>query len=113
MEHFKEARVKLKNTKRKNKNGATLRIPTKKFQGEKLPHELLLTATQKTKVRHAFKNNMLKDIKHNKTQLFEIIQSGGFLGYKAGKLSKEALLKSIVPLAKYTFPQLANRQRRL
>ena len=56
---------------------------------------------------------MLKDIKHNKTQLFEIIQSGGFLGYEVGKLSKEALLKSIVPLAKYTFPQLANRQRRL
>ena len=56
---------------------------------------------------------MLKDVEHNKTQLFEIIQSGGFLGYKVGKLSKEALLKSIVPLAKYTFSQLAKRQHRL
>ena len=35
----------------------------KNFQDEELPHELFLTAKQKTKIRNAFPNNVLRDIK--------------------------------------------------
>ena len=47
---------KLKNVA-KNKTGATLRISLKMFNRNNLPHELLLTTRQKTKVRNAFNNN--------------------------------------------------------
>ena len=52
----------------------------KMFEGNNLPHELLLTAIQKTKLRYAFENNMSTYIKLSKTQTSKIIQSGGFLG---------------------------------
>ena len=45
-----------------------------------LPHELLLTARQKTKLRNAGNNNMSVDLKLSKAQISKIIQSGGFLG---------------------------------
>ena len=35
----------------------------KMFNGSNLPHELLLTTRQKTKLRNAFENNILTDIK--------------------------------------------------
>ena len=41
-----------------NNTGTTLRKSLKMFNGNNLPHELLLTARQKTKVRNAFNNNM-------------------------------------------------------
>ena len=44
-----------------------------------LPHEILLTTRQKTKVRYAFNNNMSTDLKLSKTQISKMIQSGGFL----------------------------------
>ena len=47
----------------KNNTGTTLRISFKMFNGNNLPHELLLTTRQKTKVRNAFNNNMFKLIK--------------------------------------------------
>ena len=50
------------------------------FNESNLPHELLLTAKQKTKLRNAFENNMSANIKLRKTQIFNIIHSGGFLG---------------------------------
>ena len=50
------------------------------FDGNNLPHELLLTTSQKTKLRNAFENNMSIDIKLSRTQISRIIQSGGFLG---------------------------------
>ena len=50
----------------KNKTGTTLRMSSKMFDGNDLPHELLLTTQQKTKLRHAFNNNMLTDIKLSK-----------------------------------------------
>ena len=46
------------------------------FDGNDLPHELL-TTRQKTKLRYAFNNNMSTDIKLSKSQISEIIQSGG------------------------------------
>ena len=49
------------------------------FNGNNLPHELLLTARQKTKVKNAFNNNMSTDLKLSKAQISKVIQSGGFL----------------------------------
>ena len=37
-----------------NNTGTTLRISLKMFNGNNLPHELLLTTRQKTKVRNAY-----------------------------------------------------------
>ena len=64
----------------KNKTGTTLRINFKMFNGNNLPHELLLATRQKAKVINAFNNNMSTDLKLSKAQISKIIQSGGFLG---------------------------------
>ena len=69
------------------------------FNGNDLPHELLLTARQKTKLRNAFNNNMSADLKLSKTQISKIIQSGGFLGSLLSKLAG-LLMKVAIPLAK-------------
>ena len=50
----------------KNKTGTALRISLKMFNGNDLPHELLLTTRQKTKLRNAFNNNMSTDLKLSK-----------------------------------------------
>ena len=70
MANYQEARVKLTNTQlnklqyaAKNKTGTILRKNKKNFQDEELPHELFLTTRQTTKIRNAFSNNMLTDIK--------------------------------------------------
>ena len=88
---------KLKNAV-KNKTGTTLRISLKMFNGNDLPHELLLTTRQKTKLRNAF-NNMSTDLKLSKVQISKIIQSGGFLGPLLSKLAGP-LMKVSIPLAK-------------
>ena len=89
---------KLKNAV-KNKTGTTLRINLKMFNGNSLPHGLLLTTRQKTKVRNAFNNNMSTDLKLSKAQINKIIQSGGFLGSLLSKLAGP-LMKVAIPLAK-------------
>ena len=43
-----------------------------------LPHELLLTARQTTKLRNSIENNMSTKIKLPKAQISKIIQSGEF-----------------------------------
>ena len=43
------------------------------------PHKLLLTNGQVANLRRAFANHKSTDIKLSKTQLFKMIQSGGFL----------------------------------
>ena len=58
------------------------------FNGNNLPHELLLTTKQTTKLRTAIENNMSTDIKLSKAQISKIIQSGGFLGKILGPLLK-------------------------
>ena len=83
----------------KNKTGTTLRISLKMFNGNNLPHELLLTTKQKTKLRNAFNNNVSTDLKLSKAQISKIIQSGGFLGLLLSKLAGP-LKKIAVPLAK-------------
>ena len=65
----------------KNKTGTTLRMSLKMFDGNDLPHELLLTTRQRTKLRNAFNNNMSTDLKHSKAQIFKINQSEGFLDH--------------------------------
>ena len=75
-----DTQLKKLNTTVKGKTGTTLRISLKAFNGNDLPHELLLTTRQKTKLRNAFNNNMSTDLKLFKAQISNIIQSGGFLG---------------------------------
>ena len=64
----------------KNKQGVTLRMSAKMFNGNNLPHELLLTTKQTTKLRNAIEHNMATDIKLSKAQISKKIQSGRFLG---------------------------------
>ena len=49
-----------------NNAGTTLRMSLKMFQGNDLPHEVLLTTRQKAKLRNAFNNKMSTDINHSK-----------------------------------------------
>ena len=83
----------------KDKTGTTLRMSLKMLDGNDLPHELLLTTRQKTKLRNAFNNNMSTDLKLSKAQISKIIQSGGFLGLLLSKLAGP-LMKVAVPLEK-------------
>ena len=65
----------------KNNEETTSRINSRMFNGNILPHELLLTTTrQTTKLRNAIENNMTTDIKLSKAQISKIIQTGGFSG---------------------------------
>ena len=54
------------NGKLSNSKGTTLRISSKMFNGNNLPHELLLTIRQTTKLRNAIENNVSTDIKLSK-----------------------------------------------
>ena len=47
----------------KSNEGATLTIGIKNFNKDELPHELLLTTRQNTKLRNAINNNLATDIK--------------------------------------------------
>ena len=46
----------------KNKTGTTLRMISKMFDGNNLPHELLLPTRQRTKLGNAFNNNVSTDL---------------------------------------------------
>ena len=48
------------------------------FNGNNLPHELLLRTRQKTKLRNAFENNMSSVIMVSRAQMSKIIQLVGF-----------------------------------
>ena len=75
----------------------------KMFNVDDLPHELLLTTRQKTKLRNSFNNNMSTDLKLSKAQISKVIQSGGFLGRLLGPLLKTGLplIKNVIkPLTK-------------
>ena len=75
------------------------------FNGNKLPHELLLTRRQTTKLRNAIENKFSTDIKLSKAQISKIVQSGGFLGSLISKIAG-LLMKVAVPLAKTFVPTL-------
>ena len=89
---------KLKNSV-KNITGTTPRMSLKMFNGNDLPHELLLTTRQKAKLRNSFNNNRSTDLKLSQAQFSKIIQSGGFLGSLLSKLAGP-LMKVAIPLAK-------------
>ena len=50
----------------KSNEGTTLRMNARMFNGNNLPHELLLTTGQTTKLRSAIGNNMSTDTKFSK-----------------------------------------------
>ena len=83
----------------KNKTGTTLRMSLKMFDGNNLSYELLLTTSQKTKLRNAFNTNMSLNIKLSKVKVSKIIQSGRFFGSLLSKLAGP-LMKVAAPLAK-------------
>ena len=60
---LKETQLKNLKTAVKNETVKTMRTTLKIFDGNDLPHELLLTARQKTKLRNAFNINMSTDLK--------------------------------------------------
>ena len=106
MVEYSKVNVKLSDTQLKklktavkNKTGTTLRISLKMFNGNDLPHELLLTTRQKTKLRNAFNNNMSTDLTLSKAQISKIIQSGGFLGLFLSKLA-DPLMRVAIPIVK-------------
>ena len=106
MVEYSKVNVKLSDTQLKklktavkDKTGTTLRMSLKMFAENDLPHELLLTTRQKTKLRNAFNNNMSTDLKLSKAQISKIIQSAGFLRSLLSKLAG-LLMKVAVPLAK-------------
>ena len=94
-----DAQLKKLETAFKDKTRTTLRINSEMLDGNDLPHELLLTSRQKQKLRNAFSNNMSTNLKLSKTQIFKVIQSGGFLGSLLSKLAGP-LMKVAIPLAK-------------
>ena len=83
----------------KSNEGLTLRLSTINFNKDEVPHELLLTARQNTKLRNALNNNSATDIKLSKAQIKKLMQSGGFLGKLLSKLAGP-LMKVAMPLAK-------------
>ena len=73
------------------------------------PYELLSTNRQIANLRKAFSNYLSTDIKLSKTQISNMIQSGGFLGRLLGPLLKTGLplVKSVIkPLPKSVLIQL-------
>ena len=98
-----DAQLKKIKTAVKNKTGTTLRMSLKLFNGNDIPHELLLTTRQKTKLRNAFNSNMSTNLKLSTARISKIIQSGGFLGRLLGPLLKNgfSLIKNVIkPLDK-------------
>ena len=71
--NLKLSDTQLKNLKTavKNKTGTSLRISLKILNRNDLPHELLLTRRQKSKLRNAFNNKMLTDLKLSKAEILK------------------------------------------
>ena len=74
MVEYSKVNVKLSDTQLKkvkpavkDKAGTTLRMSLKMLDGNDLPHELILTARQKTKLRNEFNNNMSNYLKLSKS----------------------------------------------
>ena len=57
----------------KDKTGTTLRMSLEMFAGNDLPHELLMTTGQKSKLRNAFNSNISADLKLSRAQISKII----------------------------------------
>ena len=103
MVYYSKVNLKLSDTQLKKLKIAvkdkTGTMSLKMFDGKNLPHELLLTTRQKTKLRNAFNNNMSTDLKLSRAQISKIFQSGGFLVLLLSKLAGP-LMKVAIPLSK-------------
>ena len=97
--NFKLTNVQLSKLKK------SLRLGIKNFDKDELPHELLLTTRQNTKLRNVINNDLAPDIKLSKAQIKKLMQSGGFLGKLLSKL-EGPLMKVAMPLAKNVLPPL-------
>ena len=62
----------------KSNEGATLRLGIKNSNKDELPHELLLTTRQNTKLRNAINNNLATDIKLSKAQIKKLYNQEDF-----------------------------------
>ena len=83
----------------KSNEGASLRLGIKNSDKDELPHELLITTRQNTKLRNGINNNLATDIKSSKAQIKKLIQSGGILDKFLSELVG-SLMKVAMPLAK-------------
>ena len=91
----------------KNKTDVVLRLSSNMIGNSdnetNFTHTLFLTNRQVANIREAFARNATIDIKLSKTQLSEMIQSGGSLGRPLGLLLRRGLPlmeTAIQPLAK-------------
>ena len=75
MVEYSKVNVKLTEAVVKDKIEATRKMIFKMLNGNDLPHELLLTTRQKTKLRNVFNNNMSTDLKLSKARISKIVQS--------------------------------------
>ena len=87
----------------KNENEEVIRLSSNVIGDSEtnFPHNLLLTNRQVSNLRKAFGNHLSADIKLSKTQLYKMIQSGGFLGRLLGPLLKTGLpsaKSALIPL---------------
>ena len=64
----------------KSNEGATLTLGIKNFNEDELPHELLLTTRQNTKLHNAINNNLSTVIKLSKAQIKKINTIRRFFG---------------------------------
>ena len=78
-----------------------------------MPCELFIATRQESKIRNAFANNMLKDLKLSEAQLPEIIQSRGFLGKTLGNvidnLGKKVLIDLTFSLARDVLSKIVTK----
>ena len=80
MLEYSKLNVKLTDTQLRNKAGKTLRMISKMLDRSDLPHKLLWTTRQNTKLRYAFESIISTDIRLSKAQIRKIIKLGGILG---------------------------------
>ena len=111
MTQYNSLRVKLPNSQHnklksaiKNETEVVLRLSSNMIGDNQthFPQKLLLTNRKVANLRKAFTNYLLNDIKLSKSQLYKMIQSGGFLGRLRGPL-----LKTGLPLTKNVVKRLA------
>ena len=78
---------------RTNETGAVLRLSWNMVADDEInfPHKILLNNIQVRNLRKAFANKSSTEIKLSKTQLSNMVQSGGFFGRLLGPLLKAGL----------------------
>ena len=70
---FTDTQLKKQKNSVKNNTRKSLIKSLKMFDGNDLPHELLLTSRQKTKLKTAFNSNISSDLKLSRAQISKII----------------------------------------